>query len=118
MFGEPERGAKHVCHVQVVTAAVHDAIVDGGEWQTGVFLDGKAVDVGAQCDASSRLFAANQTDHACFQRIVEYFDIMRAQQFFDVGARLVFLEAAFGVRVQVMSDFDDFRRDLDMFAHA
>ncbi len=116
-LGEPERGAEHVRHVQVMTATVHDTVVDGRERQSGVLLDGQAVDVGAQCDARSRLVAADKADNAGFQRIVEHFDVVRAQQFLDVGACLVFLEAAFGVRVQVVSDFDDLRRDLDMFAH-
>ncbi len=77
----------------------------------------QAVDVGAQCDAWSRLVAADQSDHAGFERIVEHFDVVCAQQLLNVGAGLVFLEAAFGVRMQIVPDFDDLRRDFDMFAH-
>mgnify|MGYP006996843082 CR=1 FL=1 len=80
-------------------------------------VDGQTIDVGAQCDAWSRLVAADQSDHAGFERIVEHFDVVCAQQLLNVGAGLVFLEAAFGVRMQIVPDFDDLRRDFDMFAH-
>lgn len=98
-------------------AAVHTPSLTDENGQTGVFLDGQTIDVGAQCDAWSRLVAADQSDHAGFERIVEHFDVVCAQQLLNVGAGLVFLEAAFGVRMQIVPDFDDLRRDFDMFAH-
>ena len=80
--------------MQVVAAAVHDSIVDRGEWQSRVFLNGKTVDVGAQCDARSGLFSADQPDHTRFERIVQDFDVVRSEQLLNVGACFEFLEAA------------------------
>lgn len=103
--------------MQVVAAAVHDSIVDRGEWQSRVFLNGKTVDVGAQCDARSGLFSADQPDHTRFERIVQDFNVVRSEQLLNVGACFEFLEAALRMGVQVMADFDEFRRDFDMFSH-
>ena len=42
---------------------------------------------------------------------------MRPEQLLNVGACFEFLEAALRMGVQVMADFDEFRRDFNMFNH-
>ena len=115
VVGEPERGAEQSGHVQVVAAAVHHAVVDGGERQFRVLDDGQAVDVGAQGDArAGTSLTADESDDTGGERVVEHLHTVRLQLVDKVDAGVVLLEAAFRMRVQIMPDGDEVGIGLDV----
>ena len=119
VFGEPERGAEQAGHVQVVAAAVHHALVDGTEVQSGVFHDGQAVDVSAQPDTRpGTVLALNEPHNTSLQRVVQDLDAVCLELVGQIDAGVEFAEAAFRVGVQVVADSDEFVVDVDVFTHS
>ncbi len=120
MLGEPECGAEQTAHMQVMAAAVHDAVIDGRERQSRVLLDRQAVDIRPQADDGAVSGGSvNVRDHSGLQgfRQPPCFDAMRMQQVTEVSGGFELLKTALGMSVQMVADIDEFRSDRDLDSH-
>ena len=80
----------------VMATGVHESGVEGGEWETGFFVDLEGVHVGTSGDA--RLVAcADAGDEACADGGVG--DVVAVEDSGDVVLGLGFLHGEFGVGV-------------------
>ncbi|MCY1523197.1 hypothetical protein D9M68_580850 [compost metagenome] len=90
-----------------MAAGVHDAFVAAGMLQARGFLDGQGVHVGAQAQAFGAIAAAQLPDHAGPAQSALHFVAPLRQALRHQVAGAEFLEAEFGIAVDVPADRDE-----------
>ncbi|KAG1445493.1 hypothetical protein G6F57_017548 [Rhizopus arrhizus] len=106
--GQVVRRRQQHGRVAIVAAGMHDAFVAAGVVQTRGFLDRQGVHVGAQPQALAAVAAAQLPDHASTAQTAFYFIAPLRQALRHQVAGAEFLEAQFGMAVDVPPDRDEF----------
>ena len=97
LFREECRRTEQHRGVPVVAAGVHDAVVDRGEFQAGVFLDRQRVRIGTQDDAGDSSASGNVGDDSVTGDVSPILDGQPIEKFADDGGGIRFLPAEFGI---------------------